>query len=586
MTPLVQALDAALLHFLWQGLAVAALLWVALAMLRNRSANARYLASCVALAMAAALPLITAYLEYAKPAAAQAIPALTAIVVVPGGAPDTDWLALLQRWLLPLWACGVTILAARLLWGCARVARLKREGEMAEPDVLAMVERLAQRIGIARPVRVLISRLADGPSVVGWLRPVLLLPAATLLGLTAEQLEAVLAHELAHIRRWDYLVNLAQMLVETALFYHPAVWWISARIRKERELCCDDIAVGSCGDALCYARALTALERMRVSRSVALATAAVGAKDGPLKYRIERLLGAARPERTFSRAPAIAALCLGLICGAAALDPVQAQAPAVLPTPPVPQAPILTQPSRRKPARRLVAQVAQAAAPTSAGETVTVEVSIDRNGDVSDARVISGPQEGRRGALLQALSMHFPQDGTPSVRYVTLPASGGPTLYAFPTRFSTYANPTGIKPVPTPNEAQEQLTGAIERLARYKAQQAAASERGSAQLQEAIDAANATVTAMQSFLSGRNPLAGKALEVIRINGPNLSDDERGQILNQLPVRLHEVLSEDSIAAIAQAVRRISSSEATFGTTASGDAALIINVPARGAVPVR
>ena len=103
-----------------------------------------------------------------------------------------------------------------------------------------------------------------GPSVIGWLKPVVLLPAATLLGLTPEQLEAVLAHELAHIRRYDYLVNIVQMLIETLFFYHPAVWWISGRIRQERELCCDDIAVRCCGDAVGYARALTALERMRV----------------------------------------------------------------------------------------------------------------------------------------------------------------------------------------------------------------------------------------------------------------------------------------------------------------------------------
>ena len=96
-----------------------------------------------------------------------------------------------------------------------------------------------------------------------------LLPSATLLGLTPEQLEAVIAHELAHIKRYDYLVNMLQMLVETLLFYHPAVWWLSARIRHERELCCDDLAVDSCGDALCYARALTRLERLRISAPAA-----------------------------------------------------------------------------------------------------------------------------------------------------------------------------------------------------------------------------------------------------------------------------------------------------------------------------
>ena len=108
------------------------------------------------------------------------------------------------------------------------------------------------------------SRLADAPSVVGWLRPAILIPAAALAGLNAAQLQAILAHELAHIRRHDYLVNMLQTVVETLLFYHPAVWWVSSRMRHERELCCDDLAVRHCGDAIGYARALTRLERMRV----------------------------------------------------------------------------------------------------------------------------------------------------------------------------------------------------------------------------------------------------------------------------------------------------------------------------------
>ena len=98
------------------------------------------------------------------------------------------------------------------------------------------------------------------PTVIGWLKPVVLLPASALAGLTPRQLEAILAHELAHIRRHDYLVNLLQTLVETLLFYHPAVWWLSRRIRVERENCCDDLAVSLCGDPVAYAAALADLE--------------------------------------------------------------------------------------------------------------------------------------------------------------------------------------------------------------------------------------------------------------------------------------------------------------------------------------
>ena len=301
-TAIAQALSAALLRFVWQGLIVAFLLWVALFLLRKRSANSRYLASCIAFAVLAVLPVVTASVLYRGPTTARAveIPAPAPPPMVPAGSSAVSpqvWLAAWQSWAVPVWSIGVLMFSLRLAWGCKQVSSLRRRGAPAEPPVLATVASLATRLGLTRPVRVLITAVADGPSVIGWIRPVVLLPSATLLGLTPEQLEAVLAHELAHIRRHDYLVNVLQILVETLLFYHPAVWWMSARIRQERELCCDDLAVNSCGDALCYARALTRIERLRVS-APALAMASTG---GPLLYRIQRLIGAKTQE--YGRAP-------------------------------------------------------------------------------------------------------------------------------------------------------------------------------------------------------------------------------------------------------------------------------------------
>jgi hypothetical protein len=127
------------------------------------------------------------------------------------------------------------------------------------------------------------------PTVVGWLRPVILVPTAALTGMSTQQLEAILAHELSHVRRHDYLVNLMQTLVETMLFYHPAVWWVSNRIRDERENCCDDVAVQACGDAVLYARALTRMEELRCSP---LQPGLVMAADGgSLVQRVRRLVG-------------------------------------------------------------------------------------------------------------------------------------------------------------------------------------------------------------------------------------------------------------------------------------------------------
>ena len=126
------------------------------------------------------------------------------------------------------------------------------------------------------------------PTAIGWLRPVVLLPASAFTGLTPRQLETILAHELAHIRRHDYLFNLLQSVAETLLFYHPAAWWVSRRVRQERELVCDDLAVAATGDALTYARALTQVERLRKSAP----RLAVAADGGQLRTRVLRLVGA------------------------------------------------------------------------------------------------------------------------------------------------------------------------------------------------------------------------------------------------------------------------------------------------------
>jgi beta-lactamase regulating signal transducer with metallopeptidase domain len=140
----------------------------------------------------------------------------------PSAVHRTVWLEELQMGVLPVWSVGVLLFSVRFAGGCQHARALGRRGEGADESVLAIVARLAKRMEVDRPLRVMTSSIADGPSVVGWLRPVILLPTATLLGLAPTQLEAVLAHELAHIRRHDYLVNLLQMLVETTLFYSRA----------------------------------------------------------------------------------------------------------------------------------------------------------------------------------------------------------------------------------------------------------------------------------------------------------------------------------------------------------------------------
>jgi bla regulator protein blaR1 len=216
-------------------------------------------------------------------------------------------------WIVPLWFVGVLLCSLRAVGSAVHVVVISRRSTPADSALVAMVADLARTLRLSRAVRVVTSAASRGPATFGAFRPVIVVPAAAIMGLTAQQLEAVLAHELAHIRRHDYLVNIAQVLIETLVFYHPAVWWASTQIRLERELCCDDVAVQSCGDRLGYAQALTALARL----PLASARLAPGAASGPLVRRIQRVLGLESCEHTVSLWPAVLAVALLFTCAAA-----------------------------------------------------------------------------------------------------------------------------------------------------------------------------------------------------------------------------------------------------------------------------
>ncbi len=193
------------------------------------------------------------------------------------------------KMLVAFWLAGVLLLSFRLVRMWNRVQRLRCVGVEEVPDPLvSRLEELARRLGLQMRVNLLLSQLVEVPTLIGWLRPVILLPAAAVTGLTPSQLDAILVHELAHIRRHDYLVNLMQSAVETLLFYHPVVWWVSGRLRAERENCCDDLTVEILGDPINYGRALLVLEEQRgASTNPALV---LGSQGGSLLGRIERLV--------------------------------------------------------------------------------------------------------------------------------------------------------------------------------------------------------------------------------------------------------------------------------------------------------
>jgi uncharacterized protein (TIGR03435 family) len=302
--PWVERLGWTLVHFLWQGVAIAAVYATARRWMAHSSRpNTRYVLACIALAVMLAAPLVTWILTAPMDAVAVSthltdrVPFAASTGVV---APPVSFIETVSRersaqflpWVVAMWLAGAIVFWMRLIAGWMAAARVRStQVRPAPPEWQQTLDRLKARVGVTRPVRLLISALVQTPAVVGWLRPVVLVPIGALAGLPSEQIEALLIHELAHIRRHDYLVNIFQNVAEALLFYHPAVWWVSGHIRTEREMCCDDVAVSLTGDAFTYALALADLEQ---SRPVHL-HAAVAANGGSLANRIGRVLGQSRP---------------------------------------------------------------------------------------------------------------------------------------------------------------------------------------------------------------------------------------------------------------------------------------------------
>ncbi len=286
-----------LLHFLWQGTALAAVMLGGL--LATRSPRTRYSLGCGVLAAMALAPVVT-YAVLAQPGAVTELPPVALALgagdglsrAVRGEAP-AQWIA----WVPLFWLSGVMALSLRLGMAAWGVHRLTHRDAREIPDAWP---HLSAALGVRRRVRFLESRREAGPFQAGFLKPVILMPASLLTQLPVAQLEAIVAHELAHVVRHDYLVNLLQTLVETVLFYHPAVWWVSRTVRLEREVCCDQRAAEVVGGERPYAEALLNLEELAMGRF----TLANGANGGDLRRRILRLLGQPDAPRRDWRVPA------------------------------------------------------------------------------------------------------------------------------------------------------------------------------------------------------------------------------------------------------------------------------------------
>jgi TonB family protein len=310
---LLHRLGLTIFHSLWQLAFVGLAAWAGLFCLRHRSAKSRYLWACLCLFAMAILPMATFSWLWGFQQTVQGALVEGGVILpsLPTGGGGMEFMIAIRTaapWLALAWCAGTAAMLLRFGGGMVWLERTYLAQASPAPLALATTcVRLAQALKLSRPVRILTSLRAETPLVLGWLRPIILVPTSALLHLSPEAMEAVLAHELAHIRRGDYLINLLQSLVESFLFFHPAAWWLSGQIRELREYCCDDVAATLCGDPLILAEGLSALERLRRSSQTDSEPALAAAK-GPLMHRIFRLM---RPKDV--PAPSLRGLALLLV---------------------------------------------------------------------------------------------------------------------------------------------------------------------------------------------------------------------------------------------------------------------------------
>lgn len=315
MNNVIEVVGWTLVDFVWQGAVIGVITALLLLTMRGAGPRQRYLVACAGMLACLAWPALQLVARLADgPATAASVRSMMA---AGGGiATSTAGLAGLVQDHLPAivgaWALCALLMAGRMLLGLAWIGRAGHEDGQAHPELQRRLDALAERFGIGRGVRVRVLANIQSPITAGWLKPIIMIPASLATGMPADLLEALLAHELAHVKRMDYVVNLVQNLVETVLFYHPAVWWISRQVRAEREKIADDLAASHLGEPRRLARALSELEKMQFSGQ----HLALGADGGDLVDRIARLV---RPQPRPAAWNALLPLILVATLGAAPL---------------------------------------------------------------------------------------------------------------------------------------------------------------------------------------------------------------------------------------------------------------------------
>jgi beta-lactamase regulating signal transducer with metallopeptidase domain len=443
----VRMVGWALLHFVWQGAAMAALLSVALAFCKR--ASVRYAIAVVALLLMLALPFLTFFVMQG-PASQAAVPVAETSTPAPVMSASPGPLTRHARvapqkdesrpeamlWLVRIWMIGVVLFSLRSAGGFVLVQRLRRIATIpVSGELLRLCMAVQRRMGIERAVRFCRSAALQVPAVVGGIRPIVLLPVTALTGLIDSQIASIVAHELAHIQRLDYFVNVFQVFAETVLFYHPAVWWVNKRIRIERENCCDDTAIAVCGNRLDYVRALTHLENARITPRFAMA-----ANGSPLKARVRRLLGMTEENEGVRSGSSLLGVMVvaGIVLAASSLvsgakAQVEKQGPASTPAPMVaPNVEVNVPPVRVSvPSVHVRATVPDVSIPAVLMQVPAVNV------DVPAARVQAPPM---MSFAVPAVHVHLPMMNftVPAIHVRPMPAQATPGEQAQPQPSESY----------------------------------------------------------------------------------------------------------------------------------------------------
>ena len=319
---LIQAVGWTMIHSLWQGFAVAILMGIAMIGLQKKSSKVRHEFAFFSLFLIFVISLSTFIYLYDSAVKGAALE--TTITIMAEGGFVLENATIVQSFfrksieyfnehlplIVTLWLMGMVFFLFRLLGGLIFIQELKiQQHQPLSSKWQTTFQKIHAKFPMKKTVRFVESGLAKTPMVIGYLKPIILFPLGTVNQLTQQEVEAVLAHELAHIYRNDYLLNIIQSFIEIIFYYHPAVWWISANIRTERENCCDDIAVKICGSSITYVKALVILDEIQPTPNLAMLFSSDSKNQ--LLNRVKRILN--QPQNKFNIMEKFTATCFLLV---------------------------------------------------------------------------------------------------------------------------------------------------------------------------------------------------------------------------------------------------------------------------------